>query len=138
MFFCSSFIQKGWGRNHPAFILFLSDFIKLFAFSDNGVTAIYDIMAGMSGVGSFLAVTGCFTAFAACVIHCVGFGTSHWLEGDGYSPFVEIGLFRACFDKCTYPFCPAGDNFIYDGCWKLWDEHFMELWTWMKPGITIS
>ena len=95
-------------------------------------------MAGMSGVGSFLAVTGCFSAFAACVIHCVGFGTSHWLEGDGYSPFVEIGLFRACFDKCTYPFCPAGDNFIYDGCWKLWDEHFMELWTWMKPGITNS
>ena len=93
-------------------------------------------MAGMSGVGSFLAVTSCLTAFAACVIHCVGFGTSHWLEGDGYSPFVEIGLFRACFNKCTYPYCPAGDNFIYDGCWKLWDEHFMELWTWMKPGIT--
>ena len=95
-------------------------------------------MAGMAGVGSSLAVSSCLSALAACVIHCVGFGTDYWLEGDGYSPFLKIGLFRACFNKCTYPFCPAGEAFVYDGCWKLWDEHFMELWTWMKPGDGVN
>ncbi len=61
------------------------------------------------------------------------FGTSKWLVGDGHTPFREFGLFRACFDQCTYPFCPAGDQFIYDGCHKLWDEHYRELWHWLKP-----
>lgn len=89
-----------------------------------------------------LTVITCVLCIIATILHIVAFSAPYWIESDGNSPFLHIGLHEVCFDNCHHPYCPGGDPAInYDGCiaWTVNfelrnDYNWKELEQWLIPG----
>lgn len=90
-------------------------------------------MTHAEAVGVLTGLSCLFSLF--CVIfHAIAFGTRRWFEGDGISPFLNLGFHEACFKDCYEPWCPGGDeSVIFDGCWWVHDYHFESIWWWLIP-----
>lgn len=93
----------------------------------------------LSAQGSFLVIIALCTSFLAMALHIVAFATNNWLESFAPSPFVSIGFHYACFNKCTWPYCPADNQIVYDNCHRLLDElYFRDLKAWIMPDWFLS
>jgi hypothetical protein len=92
-------------------------------------------------VYSTLTFLTCIVCIIATIMHIVAFSSPYWIESDGNSPFLHIGLHEVCFSNCHTPYCPGGDPAInYDGCYQ-WtinyelrnDYNWQELGNWLLP-----
>jgi hypothetical protein len=92
-------------------------------------------------VYSSLTFATCLLCIVTTILHIIAFATPYWIESDGNSPFLHLGLHEVCFSNCHYPYCPGGDPDInYDGCYT-WifneqrnDYNWQELANWLLPG----
>lgn len=86
-----------------------------------------------------LSAISCILLWIVVILNIVAFATDYWFTSDGYSPFVHIGFFHACFDQCGRPYCPVGDDdMVLDKCFSLWawfqdDYYIREHWDWLTP-----
>jgi len=89
-------------------------------------------LSDLAGLGTLLVVLTSVTSFLAFTLHAVSFGTPNWLVAVRPSGFEKIGWHRACFTQCYHPYCPGGPQFIYDGCWWIYDIYFREVHAWLR------
>lgn len=90
---------------------------------------------GLTSTARTLTALSCILTLIAAIFHIVAFATPSWVESDGTSPFVRIGLHEACFDHCQDPYCPSSGlaGVYFEGCSWLYAWYFDEIRPWLMP-----
>ena len=75
----------------------------------------------------------CVLVVLALLCHIIAMATDFWLESDSQwrSSFLNIGLFRACFDDYIHPH--EDPPKLYSGCHDLYSEYYTTIRDWVLP-----
>jgi hypothetical protein len=75
---------------------------------------------------------------AAVICHVIALCTDFWLRSSSsvQSEFLNIGLWRACFDRYIHPH--EEPSHVYDGCHDLYSDEYARIRDWLVPSWLMS
>lgn len=76
----------------------------------------------------------------AILCHIIALVTHYWLNSssDVQTNFLNLGLWRACFDDYIHPHESDGGPKVYDGCHGLYSDYYRTIRDWLIPSWLVA